>query len=219
MPTIDTLSPPRQSAIRDAADGCWPETEHLLAEIVEESRRAGAWRPARAALLMMLAGPGETHMTAEQFGVWKKQARNMAKIKGVAEKPVDDLGMAHFRYRELSSASRQKTKGIAISRPEALACAHYLLGFDKPCTPAELADWFYPRFVTFASVAPLLDMTTEAFGWRINGYRIEDGVKKTVVPEGYFIRALDWIWRFGILNPYGTRPAIAFYPDQPLIER
>ena len=118
---------------------------------------------------------------------------------------------------ELSSAKRQAEKGITVSRSEAMACAHYLMDLPKPCTPEGLADWFWPRFGAFANVAPLFDMQAVAFSSRINGYVIEDGVKKIVVPEGHFIRALDWIWRFGPTNPYGERPGVAFWPEQEVL--
>jgi len=219
MSTLETLSPVRIAAVQEAAAGCWAGTDELIAALVQESRHKGAWKPARAAVLAMLAGPGEVHMTAEQFGIWKKQARALAKVTGRTEKPADDLGMHPRRFAELSSAERQRTKRIYVSRAEALGCAHYLIGFDKPCTPEGLADWFFPRFGAFASIAPLFDLDARAVAERINGYRIEDGVRKTVVPEGYFIRALDWVWRFGILNPYGERPPVAFWPDQELFAR
>lgn len=214
-----SLSSARVATIQEAAAGCWPGTEELIAALVQESRHKGAWKPARAALLSMLAGPGERHMTATEFGIWKKQARQLAKITGRKERPVEDLGMAEKRFAELSSENRHRAKGISISRSEALACAHYLMNLPKPCTPEELKEWFWERFGAFAHVAPLLDMTPLAFSSRINGYWIDDNVRKTVVPEGHFIRALDWIWRFGILNPYGDRPAISFWPDQPSLPR
>lgn len=219
MSTLETLSPVRVAAVQEAAAGCWPGTDELIGALVQESRHKGAWKPARAALLMMLAGPGEVHMTADQFALWKKQARALAKITGRTEKPVDDLGIHPKRFAELGNAERQRTKRIYVSRAEALACAHYLAGFEKPCTPEGLADWFFPRFGAFASVAPLFDLDARAVASRINGYWVDDGVRKDVVAEGYFIRALDWVWRFGILNPYGRRPPVAFWPEQEELER
>lgn len=219
MSTLETLSPARQAAVQEAAAGCWPGTEELIAALVAESRHKGAWKPVRAAVLTSTAGPGEQHMTTDQFALWKKQARALAKITGRTEKPVDDLGMNAKRFAELGNANRQRTKKIYVSRSEALGCAHYLMGLDKPCTPAELRDWFWERFGALAHVHPFLDMQAQAFASRINGYWIDDGVRKDVTPEGHFIRALDWIWRFGPINPYGDRPAVAFWPEQPLIAR
>lgn len=219
MSNLEQLSPSRQAAIREAAAGCWEGTEELIGALVRESRHKGAWKPVRAALLTATAPTSEVHMTAAQFGIWKKQARALVKITGRTERPVDDLGMKEQRFSELSNAKRQLQKKISISRSEALGCAHYLTGLPKPCTPEELADWFWPRFGAFAHIAPLFDMKAQSFAARINGYVITDGVRETVVPEGHFIRALDWIWRFGPVSPYGERPAVALWPEQEALPR
>lgn len=218
MSNLATLSPTRQAAVAHAAAGCWPGTNELIGALVQESRHKGAWKPHRAALINALASVGEVHMTAEQFGVWKKQARALGKINGTKQRAVEDLGMNERRFSELSSAARQKVKGIAVSRIEALACAHYLMNLPKPCEPEGLRDWFWPRFGAYASVAAFFDLKPEAFASYINGYVIEDGVKHEVVPTGAFLRALDWVWRFGPTNPYGTRKAVQFWPDQEAIQ-
>ena len=219
MSYFHSLKPSRQEKVRTAAAGCWEGTDELLAAVVADSQREGSWRPARAALMTMLAGPGEVHMTAAEFAAWKKHARALAKQKKYPMRPQDDLEIDDRRFRELGSQSRQDSKKIRLTRSEALGCAHYILGFEKPCTPEELPEWFRARFGSFSSVAPLFDMRRETIAARINGYKIDDGVRTIVKPEGHFIRALDWIWRFGNLNPYGTRPPISFFPEQPAIPR
>lgn len=219
MASVKPLTENRQAAIKEAANDCWDGTAEIIEAVVRESRNAGAWCPVRAGAMMTMAGPGEIHMTAEQFAIWKKQARNLAKVLGITERPIDDLTMTRDRFSDLGNPRRAERVNARVTRAEALACAHYLAGFPKPCGPDDLADWFFPRFGTFASVAPVLDFEVRAISRRINGYQIVNGERQPFVPEGSFIRALDWLWRVGPVNPYGTRPTLAFWPGQDLIER
>lgn len=219
MTILDDLPPARRKSVEEAAAGCWEGTDELIAHVVKESLHKGAWRPARASLMAALADPGDQHMSAAQFGLWKKQARRLANLQKRTEKPEEDMGIPLNRFYEMSSPSRRASKGVYTSRAEAMACAHYLLGYPKPCTPEGLREWFNPRFGAMPGVLDAIGLESTAFAARLNGYWIDDGVKKIVVAEGYFIRALDWIWRFGPVNPYGAPPALAFWPGQDLIER
>lgn len=219
MNHLNALALPRQTEIARAAKGCWSDTSELIGAVVYESRNQGVWRPVRAAMLREMAPMPKVHMTAEQFGLWKKQARALVRITGRTETPQEDLQMSRQRFNQLSSEKTSKMRKIFIRRHEAMACAHYLLNLPKPCEPENVSAWFWDRFNGFASVAPVLDMDIVTFSSRINGYEIVNGVKRPVVADGAFLRALDWVWRFGSMNPYGHREPVSYWADQPLIER
>lgn len=211
---LSNLPAHRQAAVKKAAEGCWEGTDKLIAVLVEESRHKGAWRASRAAVLRSLDPFDGVHMTPAEFSTWRKQARALAKITGRDETPVQDLGMHPKRFAELGSQERFRNRNMRVSRDEAMACAHYLTGLPKPCTVEELPAWFWPRFGSFATVAPFLSLDARTVAARINGYMIVNDERRIVTPDGSFLRALDWLWRFGPVHPYGERHSVPLWPGQ-----
>lgn len=211
---FDALPAGRQVTTEAATDGCWPGTKEAVSALVLESRREGAWKPARAGLLHAVAPIVSVHMRPAEFFLWRKQSTRLAKMLARTETPREDLGISPGRYADLGSENRTKVRRLVITKVEALACAHYLLGLDKPCTPAELSAWFWPRFGQVAPIAAWLDEEQTGFSARINGHQVRDGVRHDVVASGALIRALDWVHRIGPFNPYGDRPDPVLWPPK-----
>lgn len=209
---FEALPPGRQTTTVAATEGCWEGTRDMVGAVVHESRNRTSWKPHRAALAHVMAGQPGVHMLPSEFFLWRKMARKLARLLGREETPMDDIGFTTHRYNDLGSESRTKRRGLVISRIEALACAHYVLGFEKPCDPAGLKDWFWPRFGAMTHICAWLDTDPTEFSGQIEGSYVKDGVRQQVVASGALIRALDWVHRFGPVCPYGERPDVVTFP-------
>lgn len=200
--------------------GTWEGTEEAVASLVQESMHKHGWKPVRAGALLNLADLNRkgVWMTPEEFKTWIGIAKALAKQR---KEPIavaqHDLGLTKGRIYDLQRPERVALRGLKISKMEALACAHYVMGFDHPVPPGDadaLSAWFEPRFGNVTNAAAFLDVTDSWLGARLRGWMLSRGNRKVTLPEGFLVRALDWVWRVGPICPYGDRPSVDIWPGQ-----
>jgi len=217
-PAEEVLGAARLADLRSLCAGTWEGTEEVTARLVRESMHNGSWRPIRAAALLTAhdAERDRVWMTAEEFRVWLDRQRKLATRLKLAH-PLEDLEMSRNRAKDLQTDAAQKRRGTRVSKVEALACAHLALGLPKPLENGD-TDAFYAyfmaRFGVVGRVAEFLHINPENFTDRLRGWSIVRGERVARPVEGYFIRALDWLWSVGPLCPYGVRPPVALWPSQ-----
>ena len=212
--------------LQQLTDGTWTGTEEAVASLVQDSMHKHGWRPVRAACLLTLAEINDRDrvwMTPEEFAAWVKVAKAVAKSrKEPTNAAQHDLGLTAGRVYDLQRRERVELRGLKISKVEALACAHYAMGLLKPVPTGDadaLQAWFMPRFGNVTHAASFLDVTDAWLGNRLRGWSLVRGQRKTVLPEGYLIRALDWLYRVGPICPYGDRPTVDLWPGQEAPQR
>lgn len=215
MTYLEKLPEKRRERVEMAARGSLKGTDELLAAVIADAGAPACWRPATAAVEAVIAAQsGGVHMTSDDFMTWKKQARAVARVRGLDIKTYLHIGMSKYRYNDLGNARRVEERGLIFSKVEALACAHFLMGFDLPCEPDGLKEWFWPRLGQMSAVARFLEMSPDALSGWINGYVIRDGVRTPMAPSLADLRALDWTWRCGPFNPYGQYQKPAYTSER-----
>lgn len=207
--------------LQQLTDGTWTGTEDAVAALVQDSMHKHGWRPVRAATLLTMAElnqRGRVWMTPEEFKTWVGVAKAVTKQRkeplAVAQ---HDLGLTAGRVYDLQRPDRVALRGLKISKVEALACAHYAMGLPRPVEPGNaeaLMEWFAPRFGAVVNVAAFLDVTDAWLGARLRGWMLTRGERRDAPPEGFLVRALDWVYRVGPVCPYGDRPSVDLWPGQ-----
>ena len=126
-------------------------------------------------------------------------------------KPYEAIGLSGTQFRRRLKGAKRITKS------EALACSHYLLGWATPVPAgdsAAFADWFYPRFGGTECIGEWLEVRPRALCDRLRGFEVRDGQRIKRGPETSLVRALDWVWRIGPACPYGAVKRAPAWPDQ-----
>ncbi|AKU43505.1 hypothetical protein CPT_Sansa101 [Caulobacter phage Sansa] len=215
----ELLPAAKMPALESLCHGTWSGTDALVASLVLESRGAPAWRPVRAAVVAATSDvENRIWMTPEEFADWVQGAKALAMRLGRGTThPYQDLQIAPLRVKKLKNPKLMAAEGLIIKKGEALACAHYLMNFPKPVDNGDVegfADWFDRRLKSVNLIAPYLNMGADTLGSRLRGYDVVRDQRVERKPEGWLIRALDWIDRMGPICPYGPRPAPPIFPGQ-----
>lgn len=136
-------------------------------------------------------------MTPAQFSAWSE--RFFPPRKQIGDAMAREIGI------DKGPAKRRREGSISVSKHEALACAHYALGFPLP-TPAgdveAFARWFGRHFATANSVNLWLDLSNGFISFRLRGYAMRGEERVSTVPDATLIRALDWVHRVGPVAPW-----------------
>lgn len=192
--------------------GTYAGTAELVRVLLDESKHAGAWRPTRAAVSLSLERRGRfAWMTNVELADWTVQAAVRGKVCTPRIKPHEAIGLSRPQLaRRLRGLQR-------VTKAEALACGHYLLGFPLPVSasdPELFAEWFYPRFGGTERIGTWLEIQPSRISDRLRGYDVREGLHAPRAPEVWLMRALDWVSRMGPVCPYGAPAAQPVWPGQ-----
>jgi hypothetical protein len=204
----------RADHLKGLVAGAYVDTGPVVQAIVKESAYHGAWRPVRAAAILAMAAKenvATSWMTAEEFEALVKAAGMEGRRRGSTERLREDLGMTSLRRQKLLNGSAE------ASKIEALACAHLSLRFPMPVPAGDCAAfgrWVMPRFGAVEPVADFLGVRGAYILDRVKGFEITRGERRPRSPEPDLIRALDWLWRMGPVNPFGKAPRPPLWPGQ-----
>lgn len=183
-----------------------------LNEALQQEAGVAGWTPARAGALGAITDTDErVWMTTAEFEAFRE--RLQLGRRGRTGLLQSELNIGKGRLKAILD-------GSPISRLEALACAHFSLGFEMPIRPGEpaaFAAWVAPRFGETKPVCKWLQLRTDHIVDRMVGYDLVNGKKLARVPQADLIRALDWVYRVGPVSPYGERPWVAIWPDQEVV--
>lgn len=141
--------------------------------------------------------PGGSWMTPDQFAQWCERFFPSGRQIGDAMERA--IGVP-------KRAAKMRRDGlIVISKTEALACAHYAMGFPVPTPPGNteaFAEWLASRFVAANAVNGWLELSGGYVANRVRGFVLRDGVRHPAPADVGMIRALDWVYRVGPVVPW-----------------
>ncbi len=199
--------------IQAATKGTWAGTDQLVDDLIDDSKHVFGWRASRAALLAGRNIQDRVWMTTDQFNDWRAIAKKAAKLRGDPAPRAPELEAIGVNYDQAARLA----KGMAVRSTIALACAHYLAGFQLPIPaddPEAFAAWFEPRFGGADQVNRWLQLTPGWISARLQGFETVKGERSERTPPAHLIRALDWIITVGPVCPYGEIPPVEIYPGQ-----
>lgn len=136
-------------------------------------------------------------MTAAQFSEWSE--RHFPARRRIGDAMEQAVGLSK------QAARRRREGDVKVSKQEALACAHYAMGFPMPAPAGDVeafSRWFAARFVTAYSVNAWLELGGGAITHCLRGFVLRDGSRFEALPDATLIRALDWVWRVGPVVPW-----------------
>lgn len=203
----------RDEALSVLTDKTYPGTDELVERLVAESKNHPAWRAVRAAAVRALHDTQQPRvwMTKAEFADWITVQNIVVRRRKEPLKPLEAVSIASSRKGKILRGE------AAVSKVEALACAHFALRLPMPVAPGDVAgfnDWTDATFGAVAHIETWLELNRAHIGDRMRGYDIVKGEQRPRAPDAGLIRAMDWTARMGTACPYGVQPKVAVFPGQ-----